>query len=81
MNLRVFIYKCSLPFLIFLVIVLAAMEVFCKEDLKITKDKNGTTYTVGSEESRREAVQEEERDKERAWDMLRNSNIIIDKRK
>jgi len=62
-------------------ITFTASEGLCGEDLKVTKDKDTTTYTVGSSESRKKAIEEEERDKERAWDMLKNSNIIIDKRK
>lgn len=80
MVLRV-IYKCCLLLLFSIATIFIVSEGLCGDDLKVTKDKDGTTYTVGSEESRREAVEEEERDKQRAWDMLENSNIIIDKRK
>ncbi len=72
--------KCSAAVLSFLVIVLAASAGFASDDLKIVKDKEGTTWSVGSDESRERARQEEERDRDRAWDMLRNQSIIIDKR-
>lgn len=74
-------YNCCLLLLFSLLIIFTVSEGFCKDDLKVTKDKDGTTYTVGSGESREKAIEEEERDKQRAWDMLKNSNIIIDKRK
>ena len=53
---------------------------FAADDLKITRDKDGTTWSVGSDESREKRQAEEEHDKDRAWDMLQNSNIILDKR-
>ena len=53
---------------------------FAADDLKITRDKDGTTWSVGSEESQEKRRAEEDRDKDRAWDMLQNSNIILDKR-
>lgn len=70
----------GLALLSFLVIFLAASAGLCSDDLKITRDKQGTTWSVGSEESREKARAEEERDKDRAWDMLKNSSIIFDKR-
>ncbi|OPX98507.1 MAG: hypothetical protein A4E60_03048 [Syntrophorhabdus sp. PtaB.Bin047] len=63
-----------------LVIVLAGSAGFASDDLKIVKDKEGTTWSVGSDESRERAREEEERDRDRAWDMLKNQSIIIDKR-
>jgi hypothetical protein len=62
----------------FLVIVLAASAGLASDDLKIVKE--GTTWYVGSDQSRERAREEEERDRDRAWDMLKNQSIIIDKR-
>ncbi len=53
---------------------------FSADDLKITRDKEGTTWSVGSDESREKKRAEEDRDKEQAWDMLKNQSIILDKR-
>jgi len=53
---------------------------FGADDLKITKDKDGTTWSVGSSESREKRKAEEERDRDRAWNMLQNQSIILDKR-
>ena len=53
---------------------------FSADDLKITKDKDGTTWSVGSDESREKKRAEEDRDKDRAWDMLKNQSIILDRR-
>jgi hypothetical protein len=64
----------------FLVIVLAASAGLASDDPKIVKDKEGTTWSVGSDQSRERAREEEERDRDRAWDMLKNQSIIIDKR-
>jgi len=64
----------------FLVVILVASAGIAADDLKVVKDKEGTTWSVGSDESRERARSEEERDKDRAWDMLRNQSIIIDKR-
>lgn len=63
-----------------LVIILAGSACLASDDLKIVKDKEGTTWSVGSDESREKARGEEERDRDRAWDMLKNQSIIIDKR-
>lgn len=63
-----------------LVIILAGSACLASDDLTIVKDKEGTTWSVGSDESREKAREEEERDRDRAWDMLKNQSIIIDKR-
>lgn len=72
--------RCILAFVLFFAFVCMTTLAFGADDLKITKDKDGTTWSVGSEESRERARAEEERDKDRAWDMLRNQSIILDKR-
>jgi hypothetical protein len=45
--------------------------------IEITKDK--TVYSI--ESNRQQAFQEEKEDKDRAWEMLKNTGVIIDKRK
>lgn len=50
-------------------------------EIEVKRDKETTTYAIGSSQERKDGTTEEEKDKEKAWDMLRNSNIIIDKRK
>ena len=47
--------------------------------MEITKDKDKTTYTIGSSEEKKDGMTEEERDKERAWEMLKNMGLIINK--
>lgn len=46
-------------------------------ELDVKQDDQKTVYTVGPSDRGRN---EEARDKERAWEMLRNSNIIMDRR-
>ena len=41
-------------------------------EMTITNDKDKTVYTIGPDETGRK---EEARDKERAWDMLKNMSI------
>ena len=53
--------------------------VISKDGLEVTRDKDKTTYSIGPSEKRKNEKTEEEKDKERAWDMLKNMNIIIDK--
>ena len=81
-QLRRCVKKCGLALLFYLAVVLLAVSTgTCADDLKVVRDKEGTTWSVGSSESREQARAEEERDKDRAWDMLRNQSILIDKRK
>ena len=51
-----------------------------KDAMEVTRDKDKTTYTIGPSENKKDGKTEEEKDKERAWDMLKRMNIIIDKR-
>jgi lactam utilization protein B len=44
------------------------------DDLKIVKDKEGTTWSSVPTNHER-AREEEERDRDRAWDMLKNQSI------
>ena len=53
--------------------------VISKDGPEVARDKDKTTYSIGPSEKRRNEKTEEEKDKEQAWDMLKNMNIIIDK--
>lgn len=52
-----------------------------KDALDVKRDKDKTTYTIGPAEKKINEKTEEEKDKERAWDMLKNMNTVIDKRR
>ena len=45
-----------------------------KDTMEVIRDKDKTTYVIDSDDEDR---REEERDKERAWQMLQNSNIWV----
>jgi hypothetical protein len=51
---------------------------YAGSDLTITSDKDKTTYTIGSDES---GKKEDEKERERAWDMLKNMQINAEKRR
>ena len=51
--------------------------VLAKDTMEVRKEKDKTVYTIDSDD---EGIREEERDKERAWQMLQNGNIWIDGR-
>ena len=55
-------------------------DAISKDSIKITQDKEKTTYSIGPTEKKSNEKTEEEKDKERAWDMLKNMNTVIDKR-
>lgn len=48
-----------------------------KETLEVVRDKDKTSYVIDSDDS---GAREEERDKERAWQMLQNGGIWVDGR-
>ena len=48
--------------------------VFAKDTMEVVNDKDKTVYVIDSDDEDRK---EEEKDKERAWQMLQNSNIWI----
>jgi hypothetical protein len=50
-----------------------------KDPIEVTRDKEKTTYSIGPSEKKSNEKTEEEKDKERAWDMLKNMNTVIDK--
>jgi hypothetical protein len=51
-----------------------------KDALGVKRDEDKTTYSIGPSEKKNNEKTEEEKDKERAWDMLKNMNTVIDKR-
>jgi hypothetical protein len=55
-------------------------KVIGKDDMEVRRDKDKTTYSIGVSEKKSNEKTEEEKDKERAWDMLKNMNTVIDKR-
>jgi hypothetical protein len=55
-------------------------KVISKDDMEVRRDKDKTTYSIGPSEKKNNEKTEEEKDKERAWDMLKNMNTVIDKR-
>jgi hypothetical protein len=50
-----------------------------EDKIEVIRDKDKTTYSIGPSEKKNNEKTEEEKDKERAWDMLKNMNNIIDK--
>lgn len=51
--------------------------VLAKDTLEVVRDKDKTSYSIDSDDS---SVRQEERDKERAWQMLQNQGVLIDGR-
>jgi hypothetical protein len=53
------------------------VTVTAKDTLEVIRDKDKTSYVIDSDD---QGAREEERDKERAWQMLQNGNMWIDGR-
>ncbi len=51
---------------------------FVSAQLDVKRDKEKTTYVIGPDDR---IAQEEAAEREKAWDMLRNTDIVVDKRK
>ena len=51
--------------------------VSAQDDISVRRDKDKTVYTIDSEDENKKL---QERERERAWDMLRNMPVIIDGR-
>ena len=67
---------CMSSLLFFLISGLPS-HLCAKDELNVARDKEKTVYSVdSSEKTRREDMEE----RDRAWDMLRNMPIILDKR-
>jgi hypothetical protein len=49
-----------------------------KDTIEVIRDKDKTAYVIESDD---QAARDEERDKERAWQMLQNGNFLIDGRR
>ena len=50
---------------------------FAQDEIGVSRDKEKTVYTIDSSD---ESRQQQEKERDRAWDMLKNMPIIIDKR-
>ncbi len=56
----------------------AGSPALAKDTMEVIRDKDKTAYVIDSDDS--EYLREQERDKERAWQMLQNGNLWIDGR-
>lgn len=50
---------------------------FAQDEINVSRDREKTVYTIDSSDENR---QEQEKERDRAWDMLKNMPIIIDKK-
>jgi hypothetical protein len=66
-------------FVVFLVLHLPSNSY--SGEIEVNRDKEKTVYSIGSSQGNKDGTTEAEKDKEKAWDMLKNQNVIIDKRK
>ncbi|HVN98195.1 MAG TPA: hypothetical protein VMT62_17345 [Syntrophorhabdaceae bacterium] len=72
---------CLSSICLFLIICGSFSQAVGGDDIAVTKDKDKTTYTIGSSQTPdKNGKTEEDRDKEQAWEMLKKMNIIIDQR-
>ena len=55
----------------------AASPCLAKDALEVVRDKDKTSYVIDSDDA---SVRQDERDKERAWQMLQNQGVLIDGR-
>ena len=76
-NLKRYAFSLCLSILLFPVLGLQS-PLFAQDDISVRRDKDKTVYTIDGED---ENKQLQERERERAWDMLRNMPVIIDGRK
>jgi|WetSurSiteA1Bulk_404760.scaffolds.fasta_scaffold217770_1 hypothetical protein len=53
-----------------------APNLHAEDAMSVTHDKDKTVYTIGSDETHR---QENAKERDRAWDMLKNMSIHVDK--
>ena len=51
-----------------------------KDTMEIKRDEKKTVYSIGSSQDKKDGKTEDEKDKDRAWDMLKHMNILIDQR-
>jgi hypothetical protein len=75
-------FRCTILVALFiapcLLIAGGQKEAFGKEELEVVRDKDKTTYIMGGDDGANQ--REQDRDKERAWQMLQNQNLWIDGR-
>lgn len=81
MKFKYYILKGSFVFLVATFLLLPGLlsNATGKDTMEIKRDENKTVYSIGSSQDKKAGKTEDEKDKERAWDMLKNMNIIIDK--
>ncbi|MBA4389384.1 MAG: hypothetical protein C0399_00375 [Syntrophus sp. (in: bacteria)] len=82
MNFSKYLLKGSLFLLvqIFLLIPGLLPNAIGKDTMGIERDEKKTVYTIGSSQDKKDGKTEDEKDKDRAWDMLKHMNTIIDQR-
>ncbi len=76
-NLKRYAFSLCVSILLFPVLGLQS-PLSAQDDISVRRDEDKTVYTIDSED---ENKQLQERERERAWDMLRNMPVIIDGRK
>ena len=69
--------RCFTVLLPLLLLLLIPAVVKC-DTIEVKRDAEKTTYSIGSSGDNRVRT-EEEKDRERSWDMLNKMNIIIDR--
>jgi hypothetical protein len=72
--------RCMLVLCVSVLLLLVSgprSPVYAKDEISVSREKDKTVYSIDSSDENR-LQQERERDK--AWDMLRNMPVIIDKR-
>jgi hypothetical protein len=75
-NLKRYAFSLCISILLFPVLGLRS-PVSAQGDISVHQDKDKTVYTIDGED---ENKQLQERERERAWDMLRNMPVMIDGR-
>jgi len=62
-------------FVLSLFVLSMPLSTFGREELDEKKDKDKTVWTIGSSEDK-----QQQEDKDKAWDMLKNMNLWMDNR-
>jgi hypothetical protein len=75
-NLKYYLLVLSISLLLFLISG-PQLSLSAQDEISVSRDKDKTVYSIDSNDENR-LQQEKERD--RAWDMLRNMPVIIDGR-
>lgn len=67
-------YLAAATVAVFLVCGAGLLPLEAKETMEVVRDQERTTYVIGAKEEK------PDEDKEKSWEMLKNMNIIIDRR-